>query len=148
MPSVKDFEKRSKKPRRRPGREKAASSNDHDADIAEDEVQAAFGFEETNEFQNQSEEEAAESRKVHIEFPYSSLVRAKVPKVFEVAESVATDWVNDGSFENVPVGHPVAQMTVAAGLRKAKEVEKKLEEKGVFMMAKMGLAYAKSKLKR
>jgi hypothetical protein len=37
---------------------------------------------------------------------------------------------------------------VAAGLRKAKEMEKKLEEKGVFMMARMGLEYAKSKFNK
>lgn len=89
-----------------------------------------------------------ERKKVHIEFPYSDLVRAKAPKVFEVAENVAEEWVNDGNFENVPVGHPLAQITVAAGLRKAKEVEKKLEEKGVFAMAKMGLEYAKSKINK
>lgn len=87
-------------------------------------------------------------KKIHIEFPYSELVRARVPKAFEVAENVAEEWVNDGDFENIPVGHPLAQMTVAAGLRKAKEVEKKLEEKGVFAMAKMGLEYAKSKIKK
>lgn len=91
-------------------------------------------------------DEASERKKVQIEFPYSQMIRGKVPKVFEVAETVAEEWVNDGNFENVPVGHPLAQITVAAGLRKAKEVEKKLEEKGVFAMAKMGLEYAKSQL--
>ncbi|MBK9322080.1 MAG: hypothetical protein IPM97_03815 [Bdellovibrionaceae bacterium] len=90
----------------------------------------------------------SEKKKVQIEFPYSEVARAKVPKAFEVAETVATEWVNDGSFENIPVGHPVAQVAVAAGLRKAKQVEKKLEEKGVFAMAKMGLEYAKSKFKK
>lgn len=85
-------------------------------------------------------------KKVQIEFPYSELIREKVPKVFEVAETVAQEWVNDGNFENVPVGHPLAQITVAAGLRKAKEIEKQLEEKGVFAMAKMGLEFAKSQI--
>jgi hypothetical protein len=141
MPSVKDFEHK-KKPRRRLSRENKHERTEH-------EVQEAFGLEEGAE-PEAAEQEAArqsKSKKVHIEFPYSDMIRAKVPKAFEVAEIVATDWVNNGNFENVPVGHPVAQMTVAAGLRKAKEVEKKLEEKGVFMMAKMGLAYAKSKIK-
>jgi len=92
--------------------------------------------------------EAGDRKKIHIEFPYSELVRAKVPKAFEVAENVAEEWVNDGNFENIPVGHPLAQITVAAGLRKAKEVEKKLEEKGVFAMAKMGLEYAKMKINK
>lgn len=94
----------------------------------------------------QRQAEESERKKVQIEFPYSSLIREKVPKVFQVAETVAEEWVNDGDFEKVPVGHPLAQITVAAGLRKAKEVEKKLEEKGVFAMAKMGLEYAKSQL--
>lgn len=129
MPTVKEFETKKKKARRRPGRE----------EVAEETLKAT---------EPEPESAQPEPKKVHLEFPYSELVRAKAPKAFEVVETVATEWVNDGDFESIPVGHPVAQMTVAAGLRKAKEVEKKLEEKGVFMMAKMGLEYAKSKLKR
>jgi hypothetical protein len=91
-----------------------------------------------------------ERKKIQIDFPYSNLIRDKVPKVFEVAETVAEEWVNDGTFEKVleavPAAHPLTQITVAAGLRKAKDVEKKLEEKGVFAMARMGLEYAKAQL--
>lgn len=136
MPSTKEFQAKKKKARRRPGREtvmEAAPEETHEEKI--------FTSEE-------APEEAPERKKIHIEFPYSELVRAKVPRAFEVAENVAEEWVNDGSFENLPVGHPLAQITMAAGLRKAKEVEKKLEEKGVFMMAKMGLEFAKSKMKK
>jgi hypothetical protein len=113
-------------------------------DTLEEDVQRSEGSK--SHASSEEDSEAGEPKKIQIEFPYSQLIREKVPKVFEVAESVAEQWVNDGDFENVPVGHPLAQITVAAGLRKAKEVEKKLEEKGVFAMAKMGLEYAKSQL--
>lgn len=165
MPTTKDHGKLKKARRRRPGREDGRVLPQEDVEIGnapvdaefqdpEADAQAAFGFENTSSLEEESPEQAEtarakqEEKKIHIEFPYSERIRARAPKFFEMAETVATDWVNDGNFENVPVGHPVAQMTVAAGLRKAKEVEKKLEEKGVFMIAKMGLEYAKAKLKR
>jgi len=39
-------------------------------------------------------------------------------------------------------------MAAAKALRTAKDVEKKLEEKGVIAMAKMGLDYVKSKIEK
>lgn len=165
MPTIKDYESKKKKARRRPGREEveAAVEESHEElvemaeEIVEETAETVRKAQETTEKAEEPVQAAAETsdaeemsgrKKVHIEFPYSDLVRAKVPKAFEVAENVAEEWVNDGNFENVPVGHPLAQLTVAAGLRKAKEVEKKLEEKGVFAMAKMGLEYAKSKINK
>ncbi|KYG62869.1 hypothetical protein AZI87_16505 [Bdellovibrio bacteriovorus] len=85
-------------------------------------------------------------QKVHLEFYGSELIRMKAPKVMELADTVADEWVHDGQFEGLPVGHPLAQMAAAKALRTAKDVEKKLEEKGVFVMAKMGLDYVKSKI--
>ncbi len=131
MPTVKDYASKKKKARRRPGRDEAETA----VEASQEELVAIA-------------EEISNRKKVHIEFPYSELVRSKAPKAFEVAENVAEEWVNNGNFENIPVGHPLAQITVAAGLRKAKEVEKKLEEKGVFAMAKMGIEYAKMKINR
>ncbi|MNT85893.1 hypothetical protein D3C72_2261140 [compost metagenome] len=64
----------------------------------------------------------------------------------EVADQVADEWVQDGRFENIQLGNPLADHFAGKALRKAKDVEKKLEEKGVFMMAKIGIDYAKSKL--
>ncbi|MNL63032.1 hypothetical protein D3C87_1871140 [compost metagenome] len=64
----------------------------------------------------------------------------------ELADTVADEWVKDGQFEGLPVGNPIAQMAAAKALRTAKDVEKKLEEKGVFAMAKMGLDYGKAKI--
>lgn len=86
--------------------------------------------------------------KVSLDFYGSELLRSRVPKAFEVAEAVATEWVNDGRFEGLPVGHPVAQLAAQVSLRKAKDLEKKLEEKGVFTLARMGLELAKSKLRK
>lgn len=162
MPTIKDYESKKKKARRRPGREETESaieeSQEELVEMAEEIVdeteetvhkaQATTEKAEETVDETSGFDEMSSRKKVHIEFPYSELVRAKVPKAFEVAENVAEEWVNDGNFENVPVGHPLAQLTVAAGLRKAKEVEKKLEEKGVFAMAKMGLEYAKSKINK
>lgn len=78
----------------------------------------------------------------------AGMVKAAAPKVVDVIENVATEWVNDGNFYNVPVGHPIAQYAVGEALRNVKKVEKKLEEKGVFMMAQIGVDYLKSKIKK
>lgn len=91
-------------------------------------------------------EEAAEKEKVTIEFPYSELIRAQVPKAFEVVEKVATDWKNEGDFTDVGITHPMAGIVASQALQKAKDVEKKLEEKGVISMAKMGIELAKAQV--
>ena len=91
-------------------------------------------------------EEAPAKEQVKIEFPYSEVIREKVPKAFEVAEKVATDWKNEGDFTDLGISHPVAGIVASQALTKAKEVEKKLEEKGVFTMAKMGVEIAKAQV--
>lgn len=85
-----------------------------------------------------------------LEFYGSELIREKAPEVMEFADKVADNWLHDGNFENVPlpIPNPLAQVLVVKGLQKAKEVEKKLEEKGVFMMARIGADYLKSKIKK
>lgn len=184
MPTIKDYESKKKKARRRPGREEVEDATVEAAEPSEEELheelvemaeeivdetaetvrrarkttasadETVRASEETVRMADETVDETSgfdegsDRKKIHIEFPYSELVRAKVPKAFEVAENVAEEWVNDGNFENIPVGHPLAQITVAAGLRKAKEVEKKLEERGVFAMAKMGIEYAKMKINK
>ena len=95
-----------------------------------------------------TEEEVTEAAKVKIEFPYSELVRAQIPKAFDVAEKVATDWKNEGDFTNIGLTHPLADAVASQALKKVKEVEKKLEEKGVFSMAKMGLEIAKAQIEQ
>lgn len=64
--------------------------------------------------------------RVEINFPGSELIRSKFPKSFEVAEAVATDWVKDGKFEGLPLGHPLAQLIAQQGLKNAKNIEKKI----------------------
>ncbi|MNK07363.1 hypothetical protein D3C87_252760 [compost metagenome] len=86
--------------------------------------------------------------KIHLRFYGSDVIREKAPKVMELADTVAEEWVKDGEFEGLPVGNPLAQMAAAKALRTAKDVEKKLEEKGVFAIAKMGIDYAKSKIQK
>ena len=87
-----------------------------------------------------------EKQKVKIEFPYSEIIREKAPKPFEVAEKLATEWKNEGDFSDLGITHPMAGMVAAEALKKAKNVEKKLEEKGVFSIAKMGLEIAKAQV--
>lgn len=97
--------------------------------------------EETSEYTK-----SEEPQKIHLDFYGSEMIRQKAPKVMELADSVADEWVKDGQFEGLPVGNPLAQVAAAKALRKAKDVEKKLEEKGVFAMAKMGIDLIKSKI--
>lgn len=94
------------------------------------------------------EDVAAKKEKVTIEFPYSDVLRAQAPKVFDVAEKVATDWKNEGDFTDLGIAHPLAGVVASQALAKAKEVEKKLDEKGVFTLAKMGLDIAKSQVEQ
>lgn len=88
------------------------------------------------------------AQKIHLEFYGSEILREKAPKVMELADTVAEEWVQDGRFEGLPVGHPLAQIVAAKALRTAKDVEKKLEEKGVIAMAKMGVDYVKHEINK
>ncbi len=72
-----------------------------------------------------------QSDKFEIKFSGSEILRAKFPKPFAVAESIATDWLKDGNFDELPVDHPLAKYFAAKGLRKAKEIEKKVLESPV-----------------
>lgn len=95
---------------------------------------------------NNDQTEAKPKEKVTIEFPYSDILRAKAPKAFDVAEKVATDWKNEGDFTDLGIGHPVAEIVASQALQKAKDVEKKLDEKGVFSIAKMGFEIARTQV--
>lgn len=147
--------------KRRPRHEKpsemdmSGETTELNADIAEtadDEINTEAQNEgvhpEEHEFNHYQEPEPTE--KVHLDFYGSDLIRQKAPKVMDLADSVADQWQKDGEFKDLPlpVNNELAQVLAGAALRKAKDVEKKLEEKGVFMMARIGLDYAKSKLKK
>lgn len=73
----------------------------------------------------------SQSDKFEIKFSGSEILRAKFPKPFAVAESIATDWLKDGNFDELPVEHPLAKYFATKGLRKAKEIEKKVLESPV-----------------
>lgn len=173
MPTIKDFAKTqepsraskasaasklgksSRQTKRRPGRDQTSQHESHVVNEQETSTmntetmmnenhQAPQGHE-THEHEGQGQDPR---QKVKIEFYGSEILREKAPKAFELAETVAEEWVNDGKFEALPVGHPLAQFAAQQGLLKAKEIEKKLEEKGVFALARLGLEYAKTKLNR
>lgn len=111
------------------------------SDPKKDEVAAESAQASAPEVEKETQQEP-----IRIEFPYSELIRAKVPKAFDVAEKVATDWKNEGDFTDLGIPHPVAGIVASQALKKAKDVEKKLEEKGVFSIAKMGLEIAKAQV--
>lgn len=115
---------------------------------ARDSIEAEYGgVHEASEVTTAEEEAAQES--FRIEFPGSQIVREKAPKVAEVADAIYDQWKKDGDFQGLPLPvNPMAQAAVGLGLRKAKDLEKKLEEKGVFTVAKMGVEFAKMKLEQ
>lgn len=90
-------------------------------------------------------EPIVETTKVHLEFYGSDVLRQKAPQAFDLAEAVAEEWIKDGNFQKLPLTSPLAQLVATVGLQSAKRVEKKLEEKGVISIAKMGLEFAKTK---
>lgn len=110
--------------------------NVHDEEMGADEATASAAETHSGDHKYASaeahHEEAPHSEdKVELHFYGSEILRAKFPKAFEVAESVATDWMHNGDFEGLPLGHPLAQYFAAKGLKKAKEVEKKVMESPV-----------------
>lgn len=88
-------------------------------------------------------QEPEKENKFKIEFPYSELLRTQAPQVFDFAESVVTDWKNDGDFDKLPAPHPLAKELIGKGLRVAKGVEK-----NALMVAQIGLEFVKSKVKK
>lgn len=114
--------------------ESVATSKRHSEGASYQEASSSSESAETSESayepsENDSHEQ--EGPKVELNFKGSEILRAKFPKPFEVAEQIATDWVHDGRFEGLPLGHPLAQFFASKGLRKAKEIEKKVMESPV-----------------
>lgn len=102
-----------------------------------------------NDNKASSESVGDESSAYKIEIPGYEMVREKAPKVAEVADAIYDQWKKDGDFQGLPLPiPPLAQVAVGLGLRKAKDFEKKLDEKGVFTAAKMGVEFAKMKVEQ
>jgi hypothetical protein len=153
MPEIKDYDRKKKTgAKRRPHKEVDVENSGSDAKSEAVDVY----IDESAEFQAQGAQAEnldegtteLQQEKVQLDFYGSELIREKAPKIMELADTVADEWVHDGKFEGLPVGHPLAQVVAAKALRKAKDVEKKLEEKGVFALAKMGLDYVKSEVNK
>ena len=115
-----------------------------------DEIENNDDSEKTKVINEENATEADQKHQVKIEFPFSEVVRAKIPKVFETTEKVATEvahqWTHEGDFTNLGLNHPVADLVASQALQQAKKIEKKLDEKGVIGFAKMGFAIAKSQI--
>lgn len=129
--------------------------NEHHDEVtpsSSEEVQSEFSKHSNSENQNHEEPTLDPKKEIKIDFPYSQMVRDKIPKTFELAEKVATDWVNNGEFKDLPIEQPLAQYFVGEGLRRAKDVEKKvtdkLNETGVLPIVKSQLEVLKNKLVR
>lgn len=122
-------------------------NNDH---VSTEETQSASSenFESSQESTFEGSSEHSHQDDVRLEFPYADMVRAYAPKAMEVADKVATDWKHEGSFMNLGIENPYANMAVSMGLQKAKEIEKKLEEKGVMSAFRMGLEVIKTQVKK
>lgn len=101
-----------------------------------------------SEAQPQHEETQTQETPVRAEFPYSDVVRTYVPDAMAVADKVVMDWKNEGSFMNLGIENQYANMAVALGLQNAKKIEKKLEEKGVLPLVRMGLEVIKTKVNK
>ncbi len=135
------------KAKRRPGRdpEMQAAPGDTHGDVIVVDVELDSGASESvatakrpSEFASsaqskpsgneKSEKDEKSESKFELNFKGSEMLRAQFPKPFEVAEKVAGEWVHDGRFEGLPLGHPLVQYFAAKGLRRAKDLEKKVLE--------------------
>jgi hypothetical protein len=134
---------------RRPGREKVTEPSElpfetdvHVVNVETGEVEAA-SFEsaaaaEATETEIESDnqqssedslsEDSSSKNRVHLDFYGSQILRARFPKVFNNLETVATDWINNGNFKDLEVGHPLADFFAAKGLRRAKDLETQILE--------------------
>lgn len=81
-----------------------------------------------------------------MDFFGSETLKEHAPALHRSIEIIVDDWKNDGRFEGLPLGHPLFQALASMSLQKAKTIEKKLDERGVFMMARMGSDIVKMKL--
>jgi hypothetical protein len=140
--------KQNKKKPHHNSQDHAAKRHAQSEKLQHDEVEEVIETSANDVNQEEALAGAAQNEDVKLEFPYSELVRAYVPKAMDVAEKVATDWKKDGSFMNLGIDNPYANMAVSLGLKKAKELEKKLDEKGVLSVVRMGVEVLKQQVNK
>lgn len=97
---------------------------------------------------NASADHATDEAPIRVEFPYSDVVRSYVPDAMAIADKALGDWKTEGSFMNLGIENPYANMAVSLSLQNAKKIEKKLEEKGVLPVVRMGFEVLKSKVSK
>jgi hypothetical protein len=77
----------------------------------------------------------------------AQLLKSQFPKSFGLAEKVVDDWMNKGSFNELPIEMPIVQYYVGEGFRRAKDIEQKIENKlddaGILPIVKHQLGRAK-----
>ncbi len=115
-------------------------TSDHSIEVTATEV------EEQQSLDSATEQVSEESAPIRVEFPYSDVVRSYVPDAMAIADKALGDWKTEGSFMNLGIENPYANMAVSLGLQNAKKIEKKLEEKGVLPVVRMGFEVLKSKV--
>jgi len=98
--------------------------------------------------QDHAENITDEAAPVRVEFPYSDVVRSYVPDAMAIADKALGDWKSEGSFMNLGIENPYANMAVSFSLQNAKKIEKKLEEKGVLPVVRMGFEVLKNKVSK
>lgn len=147
MPSIKEFEKKKKKNTKN----SPLHSNEKSApeDLEKHEVQRRRPSQlDEDTVDTQSFQSFSEPERFELQFPGSFILKEKIPKAFNLAERIAGDWLSDGKFEALPVGHPLAQILAAKALVKAKSLEKEVMSSAPLSLVKIGWEYAKSKIKR
>ena len=113
-----------------------SSASGHPTSTDSSDEPTQLSFEDAKKGDDSVDPTEEEKKQIHIQFLGSDLVRAKFPQPFDVAEKLATDWVNDGDFSEIPLGNPILSSLAAEGLRKAKDVEGKVTSNPNFQLAK------------
>ncbi len=158
MPKVSDFkEKHKKKTRKNADIEQESMHESESLDTTTSaksqrrpgnihHTQQMDSVSEPNEAVEQSVDDQPTPLAEKLEFFGSEALKEHVPTLHRSLEIIVDDWKNDGRFEGLPLGHPLFQALASVGLQKAKKIEKKLDERGVFMMARMGSDIVKMKI--
>lgn len=109
------------RPKRRPALEGATISDENEK-ISVVDMEAKMNAEE----HSNDDSPKADDPKFQFAFPGSELLRARFPKSLSFTETVVDEWAKDGTFENLPIEHPIVALMAQKGLRQAKEAEQKL----------------------
>ncbi len=133
-----DKPSKSVKPKRRP-RKLANNPSKQEVSMSTQESQ---DFADSNK--NFNHQHAHTDEVPPVEFFGSHYLRIKFPRSLKLVDKVAYDWKADGEFQDLPLEMPLAQYFLQQGLKKAKRVEKTLEQKGVLPLVRAQASKVKS----